>query len=63
MDTPISRFGGTAMKVLMGRVFKSGVYVVMIVSPFPMQNLGDASAKPIFNCQLVTSSQSNRMMI
>jgi hypothetical protein len=57
MDTPISRFGGTAMKVLNGRVLISAVYVAMIGTSFPIQNLGDASAKAIFDCQLRTTSQ------
>jgi hypothetical protein len=65
VHTPISRFGSTAMKVLKGsrRVFRSVVYVAMIGTPFPIQNLGDASAKPIFNCQFVTIFQSIRMGI
>lgn len=62
-DIPVTRFGGTVMKVLVGRVFKSGAYVVMTGTPFLIRNLGDTSAKPVFNCQLVTTSQSNRMMI
>jgi hypothetical protein len=57
MDTPISRFGGTAMKVLNGRVLISAVYVAMIGTSFRIQNLGDASAKAIFDCQLRTTSQ------